>query len=136
MSGVQNYVDNGVDGDGIDDYNDDGTGTSLKEYSHWNAQNYYNIWIVNKIKGENCFDAGDDGSYTTGYAYYATWHGMPFDGTVILACTFQDETSTTLAHEMGHALNLPHTFDGDYAEVEGEAVYIVEMMVSQTPHPT
>ena len=123
MSGVQNYVDNGVRGDGIDDYNDDGTGTSLKEYSHWNAQNYYNIWIVNKIKGENCFDAGDDGSYTAGYAYYATWHGFPFDGTVILACTFQDETSTTLAHEMGHALNLPHTFDGDYAEVEGEAVY-------------
>ena len=77
MSGVQNYVDNGVRGDGIDDYNDDGTGTSLKEYSHWNAQNYYNIWIVNKIKGENCFDAGDDGSYTTGYAYYATWHGFP-----------------------------------------------------------
>ena len=40
-------------------------------------------------------------------------HGNPNDGTVVLICAYLNESSTTFAHEMGHALNLPHTFDGD-----------------------
>ena len=123
LSGVQSFVDNGVGDGGLEDYNSDGAINSLKEYSHWNGEHYYNVWIVDKIDGENCFDAGDDGSYTAGYAYYASQHGMPWDGSLLLACVFQDETSTTWAHEMGHALNLPHTFDGDKSTVEGETVY-------------
>lgn len=123
LSGVQSFVDNGVGDGGLEDYNSDEAINSLKEYSHWNGEHYYNVWIVDKIDGENCFDAGDDGSYTAGYAYYASQHGMPWDGSLLLACVFQDETSTTWAHEMGHALNLPHTFDGDKSTVEGETVY-------------
>ena len=34
-------------------------------------------------------------------------------GTVVLICAYLNESSSTFAHEMGHALNLPHTFDGD-----------------------
>ena len=123
LSGVQSFVDNGVGDGGLEDHNSDVAVNSLKEYSHWNGEHYYNVWIVDKIDGENCFDAGDDGSYTAGYAYYANQHGMPWDGSLLLACVFQDETSTTWAHEMGHALNLPHTFDGDKSTVDGETVY-------------
>lgn len=123
LSGVQSFVDNGVGDGGLEDYNGDAAVNSLKEYSHWNGEHYYNVWIVDKIDGENCFEAGDDGSYTAGYAYYASQHGMPWDGSLLLACVFQDETSTTWAHEMGHALNLPHTFDGDKSTVDGETVY-------------
>jgi PKD repeat protein len=32
---------------------------------------------------------------------------------VVLICTYLQESSSTWAHEMGHALNLPHTFNGD-----------------------
>ena len=39
-------------------------------------------------------------------------HGQYYDGLVTLICSFLDESSNN-THEMGHAFNLPHTFDGD-----------------------
>ena len=119
MSGVQSYIDNGVGVGGLDDYNSDESINSLKEYSYWNGNLYYNVWLVYKINEKNCYDGGG----IAGYAYYANAHGYPADGTVILSCKVLDETSFTWAHEMGHALNLLHTFDGDTSIVDGELVY-------------
>lgn len=112
MSGVTAYVSNGVNvhgSAGIDDYLSSGGINSLKEYSIWDTNKYYNIWIVDEIDNKNCSSS----SFTAGYAYYASAHGQPQDGVVILICSYLDESSTTLAHEIGHAFNLLHTFDGD-----------------------
>ncbi len=100
------YVNNGVnrrENSGISD-------TELKAYSVWDPYRYYNVWIIDEIDNTNCFTGT---SYIAGYAYYASAHGQSFDGSVVLICTYLEEGSNTWAHEMGHALNLPHTFDGD-----------------------
>ena len=100
------YVNNGVnrrENSGISD-------TELKAYSVWDPYRYYNVWIIDEIDNTNCFTGT---SYIAGYAFYASAHGQSIDGSVVLICTYLEEGSNTWAHEMGHALNLPHTFYGD-----------------------
>ncbi|KJD33340.1 hypothetical protein PK35_05635 [Tamlana nanhaiensis] len=116
MSSVPAYVNNGVNRSntgGIPDYSGDSELNSLKEYANWNPNNYYNVWLVDEIDNKNCSSGG---SYTAGYAYFAGAHGAAYDGSVVLICSFLSETSSTWAHEMGHAFNLQHTFNGDDAE--------------------
>lgn len=73
--------------------------TALKNLSRWPVLQYYNIWVVHRI----CGGWG-------GYAYYP-WGGS-IDGTVMRrqSMTYSDKS---LAHELGHGFNLPHTFQGD-----------------------
>ena len=113
MSGVPAYVSNGVNrsaSGGIPDYSSTGGINSLKEYSIWDSTKYYNVWIVDEIDNKNCYTGGP---FTTGYASFASSHGQANDGAVVLICTYLNESSTTWAHEMGHAFNLPHTFGND-----------------------
>lgn len=119
MSGVSAYVNNGVNrnnSNGIDDYNSGGGINSLKEYSIWDPTQYYNVWLVDEIDNKNCYSGT---SYTAGYAYYSSAHGQPYDGSVVLICSYLDDSDVTWAHEMGHAFNLPHTFDGDDSNNDG-----------------
>lgn len=91
---------------------------NLKQIIIWDTERYLNIWIVKEIGG------GSSGGTVLGYAYYP---GAPanLDGIVIRAdCLGSKEIypqgfyfgdnnySRTLTHEIGHYLNLPHTFDG------------------------
>ena len=102
MSGVANYVSNGVNVSnttGIDD-------TTMKNYARWDANQYYNIWVVNKIDGRD----GTSGQFVAGYAFFAGVD-QRVDGTVMLA-TQMYVGSKTLPHEIGHALSLYHTFQG------------------------
>lgn len=101
MSGNATYVASGVGSPGIADA-DAKTG-------RWTTTQYYNIYLVNEIDGANCFSGG---SYTAGYAYFASAHGQTYDGTICLVCSYVDESSNTMAHEIGHAMNLYHTFEG------------------------
>lgn len=96
MSANATYVANGVGVGGLDD-------PDLKSYSVWPNDQYYNVWVVNYIDGP--------GGGTAGYAYYPG-AGPTVDGTVILS-TYAVEGTTTLAHEIGHGMGLPHTFEGD-----------------------
>lgn len=82
---------------------------TLKALANWNHHDYYNVWVVNKIDSND----GTFGTFTAGYAYFP---GAPYtlDGTIMLAT--QTLTSTgyeTLTHEIGHAFNLYHVFEGD-----------------------
>lgn len=81
----------------------------LKALSVWPSNQYYNIWIVNRIDGKDGY-AGTVGPFVAGYAYYP---GAPnaLDGTIMLASQAHAGQST-LPHEMGHAFNLYHTFQG------------------------
>lgn len=102
MSGNATYMASGVmrSSAGISD-------ASLKATSFWNKTKYYNIWLVSEIDN----NSGNVG--VQGYAYFASSHGTAQDGAVMLANNFIGGTSTTCAHELGHALNLYHTFEGD-----------------------
>lgn len=97
MIGNTAYMNGGVQGAG--GISDD----AVKAIGAWDSEQYYNIWLVNYI---------DDGG-TNGYAYFASSHGEAWDGTVMATVLMKDPVATTLAHEIGHALNLYHTFEGD-----------------------
>ncbi len=101
-SSLPNYVDYGVN----QETNSGCTESELKNLSRWNTDDYYNIWVVNKIDGED----GTLGQFIAGFAYFP---GSPssLDGTVMLA-TQMIAGQKTLPHEIGHALNLYHTFNG------------------------
>lgn len=103
MTGESAYMNNGVNrnnSNGIDD-------GDLKALSRWNTNQYYNIYLVSEIDNNEC------GFGIQGYAYFASAHGQSYDGMVQLGCKFAQSGNTTLTHELGHALNLYHTFEGD-----------------------
>lgn len=103
MSGNADYAANGVEAattNGITD-------AALKANSRWDPTQYYNIYLVSEIDNNNC------GFGVQGYAYFASSHGNAIDGMVQLGCKFAVSGNTTLTHELGHAFNLYHTFEGD-----------------------
>lgn len=107
---VTNTANSDYYNDGIELSSTNGTPEiNIKNLSRWDNSRYYNIWVVNKIDGAD--GLGGSGPFTAGYAYYP---GAPstIDGTVMLASQV-DSGRATITHELGHALNLKHTFDGD-----------------------
>lgn len=99
---------------------------AVKAQSKWPNGEYYNIWVVSEI------DNNAGGSGVQGYAYFPG-ASSDYDGTVILynafgydpgqvlgynLKTYTDENET-MTHEMGHGLNLYHTFqDACYTETD------------------
>lgn len=103
MSNYTAYINNGVNRElagGISD-------ATLKSIISWDQTQYYNIWLVSEI------DDNEGGTGIQGYAYFAASHGTLLDGAVIVASNFTSYGSTIAAHELGHSLNLYHTFEGD-----------------------
>ena len=119
MSGIQGYLDSGV-------YHTASlwrSDVSMKSMVQWNPAQYMNVWVVNKIKNtKNIYSTG----YTGGVIGYAQFPGgnASKDGIVILSsATGNDPTGVNnynlasytddgriLTHEVGHYLNLYHTF--------------------------
>jgi PKD repeat protein len=122
MSGDQGYLDSGV-------YHNAGTwrsDASMKAMVQWDPLNYMNVWVVNKIKNlKKAHDVGYTGG-VQGYATFPTGGSNPKDGAVMLySCTGNDPDGTkgynlwnatndnrVFTHEIGHYLNLYHTFQG------------------------
>lgn len=103
MTGNSTYMNYGVrasTSQGITD-------AQCKAVTSWDRTKYYNIYLVSEI------DNNEGGAGVQGYAYFASAHGTSSDGAVILASNFTAGGSMTATHELGHALNLYHTFEGD-----------------------
>jgi hypothetical protein len=97
---------------------------------YWNPQDYMNIWLVKKIDG---VDTGSGSSGTLGYATLPLSNPGVSDGLVCQARAFgyyvgynhnsppagfdfgpsPSHLNGTADHEVGHYLNLHHTFVGD-----------------------
>ncbi len=80
---------------------------NVKNINRWFPYDYINIWVVKDIKS----NVVGPGIY--GYAYLANAHGGSLDG-IVLESAFVNgvkELTPVFAHEMGHYLNLYHTFD-------------------------
>jgi len=101
-SSLTNYTTYGVNASSSSGVSD----LTLKNFARWNPSDYYNIWVVNKIDGAD----GTSGQFIAGYAYFAG-ASASYDGTVMLA-TQMVAGQKTLPHEIGHALNLYHPFQG------------------------
>ncbi len=102
MTGNATYMASGVfdQSAGISD-------AQVKAIGVWDQTKYYNIWLVSE------FDNNNGGNGVQGYAYFASSHGQAEDGTVMLVNAYKDPGGITLAHELGHAFNVYHTFEGD-----------------------
>lgn len=94
-------VDNSFCFDKSTDYDDD---QEIKKLSNWDCKNYLNIWLVTDLYS-NFFDCG--------LAGYATFPGANcgYDGIVVESRYWNDKSNSyIIAHEVGHYLNLLHTF--------------------------
>ena len=83
-------------------------GDDFSKLHLWPRNKYLNVWVVNKMEDN-----------LAGYAYYPSAAAGPLafaDGIIILDThignmgTSSPEDSRSLTHEIGHYLNLPHTW--------------------------
>lgn len=82
------------------------TVSEIASLSRWPSADYYNVYSVNKIDG-------NDLTVTGGIAGFAYFPGQPAsDGMYVVASQIKSGT-TTVSHEFGHAFGLYHTFQGD-----------------------
>lgn len=82
---------------------------NMKNATAWNQERYLNIWVVAGIT------KADQGIYNiAGFSSYANEHGDTNDGVVCRFDYFGTNTdaSKVMVHELGHYLNLYHTFAG------------------------
>ena len=111
-----------VDGSGIPSYTQNGISSgipltlgadelSVKNLSRWSNEEYYNIWLVNRVDG-----------YRREYSIFKAGFTPPpmmnsdLDGSVILV---SEITSIAIApiHQVAHGFNLYHTFQGSLGPV-------------------
>lgn len=112
-----------VNGSSVTDYSNEGITAGqgsgadeleVKALSRWPATDYVNVWVVTEIENNN------GGFGIQGYAYFPGVSPVR-DGIIIMHSAFGvsgtvnswNNLNRTFTHEVGHYLNLYHTFEGD-----------------------
>lgn len=90
----------------------------------YNVQRTINIYYTNLAQMGYC-----------GFAFYPNSGpgGFENDGAIVMSFPCSQPTGTTLAHEMGHYLSLPHTFDGTSQSPSSTNAELVTRLVQETP---
>lgn len=87
-------------------------GDNVKALISWDTKKYLNIWVANTVV------SGSSGDIVGGYAYYACSAPAPnYEGVIVSYRQFGSIgtsggvfSARTLSHEVGHSLNLAHTW--------------------------
>ena len=124
---VPEYEDKGIAHAGSADGADE---LDVKSLSTWPSESYINVWVVSEINDN------DGGGGVQAYASIGATGG-PSDGVTIMhnlvgtvgTLKATDGLNKTMAHEVGHHLNLLHTFNDTYScqpenncQVQGDGI--------------
>lgn len=117
-SSTSNYATYGIERN--NGYDTTSQNYAVRNLSRWSNASYYNIWIVSEIEG-NDGGAGTQGFATLpggtaindGAVMLYNAFGYDPEGTLGYNLKFYTNKNTTLIHEIGHGMNLYHTFEGD-----------------------
>jgi hypothetical protein len=108
---------------------DSNDATIMKRNTGWPRNKYLNIWVI------KCIDLADSRGYCN-IAGFATFPGMSTtdQGVVVESGYFGlPNKSQTTTHEIGHYLNLLHTFEGGCAGTSGSTCETRGDRVCDTP---
>lgn len=97
------YRNGNATGDGVNE-------SDLLSVVQWDPTRYYNIYMVTQI------DSSAAGAGVKGFAYFP--NGTSTDYAIMDPSSFAAPDVSTFTHEMGHALNLYHTFRGHAGQEE------------------
>ncbi|QJB32607.1 hypothetical protein HF329_15270 [Chitinophaga oryzae] len=95
----------------------DGTGAAVKSVSYWPGNKYLNIWIVSEVEQKGVYNNSgwsylpDDwvaNNHLDGIVYNWRYLGAPGIGSSENGSAYMKRV---LTHEVGHFLNLQHTFE-------------------------
>lgn len=95
----------------------DGSGAAVKSISYWPGEKYLNIWIVSEVEQKGVFnnsgwtylpDNWVASNHLDGVVYNWRYLGLPGVGSSENGYPYMKRV---LTHEVGHFLNLQHTFE-------------------------
>ena len=108
----------------------DGYGSAVKGVEYWPNDEYLNIWIVNYVEDDNDLyrsgwaflpDSWVASNDLDGIVYNHRYLGYTGSSDVTGPTDWQQEMARVLTHEIGHYLNLYHTFE-NYCSTPGDYV--------------
>ncbi|RBL89381.1 M43 family zinc metalloprotease [Chitinophaga flava] len=103
----------------LDGRSPDGSGAAVKSVSYWPGEKYLNIWIVSEVEQKGVYNNSgwtylpDDwvaSNHLDGVVYNWRYLGAEGVGSSEMG---QPNMKRVLTHEVGHFLNLWHTFEND-----------------------
>ncbi|KIA89270.1 zinc-dependent metalloprotease [Kaistella jeonii] len=92
---------------GLNRANEDGVSANqVRSLSRWDAQSYYNVYIVNTFDSYPITEVNG----LQGFASFPTNQDATYDTFMKASVVIETTHPTTFAHEFGHSLGLEHTF--------------------------